>query len=495
MRLTLVMPTGLRVGYDEFFSSAPLGIESLAGAVRDLAEVSLLDMRGRGTDISAHAGEILATKPDLVGLSINSAPHTNYSVSLAAELKRRQPDLTLFMGGQQVTFLADQMLATGDVDAVLRGEGEVTLAEVLRASGRFEGIAGVSWVRDGTVVHEPDRPQIENIDELALPALDLLADRDRYRMGAYRVEGIETSRGCPFNCSFCSVRNFHRGKWRPKSASRVLAEIDDVLARFGDEKMVIYFADDNFAHDIHRVEEICNSILERNTRAYFWCQARVDTLSKNPDLVALMGRAHFAAVLVGVETPVERLLKASRKGTNVEQVHRAIELLHQHDIGVWGTFTLGLPDETPEESRISAAFIPTVPADVIQITVATPIPGSTLYDDAVAENLIIEHDWDNYDFSSPTMIGQMAKPEMDNLLNLAYLKSYLSRRFFRSLFSQKTNLNRLRRTALKVFWTFLWRIAKENLRNLVRRKPAAPAVDQSIKKITAGSADDDAPQS
>jgi radical SAM superfamily enzyme YgiQ (UPF0313 family) len=290
------------------------------------------------------------------------------------------------------------------------------------------------------------------------------------------------------------VRNFHRGKWRPKSASRVLAEIDHVLERFGDEKMVIYFADDNFAHDIHRVEEICNGILERNTRAYFWCQARVDTLSKHPDLVALMGRAHFAAVLVGVETPVERLLKASRKGTNVEQVHRAIELLHQHDIGVWGTFTLGLPDETPEESRISAEFIPTVPADVIQITVATPIPGSTLYEDAVANDLIIEHDWDNYDFSSPTMIGQMSKPEMDNLMNLAYLKSYLSGRFFRSLFSQKSNLNRLRRTALKVFWTFLWRIAKENLQDLIRRKPKETA-DRPIKKIVAGSAEDNAPQS
>ncbi len=146
-------------------------------------------------------------------------------------------------------------------------------------------------------------------------------------MGAYHVEGIESSRGCPFGCSFCLVRNFHRGKWRPKSVGRVMQEIADILERYTEPK-VIYFADDNFCHDIRCVEAICQAIVERRTDAYFWCQGRVDVLAKHPEVVEWMGKAHFSAVLAGLETPNPRQLKASRKGISAEQMERAIELLH-----------------------------------------------------------------------------------------------------------------------------------------------------------------------
>lgn len=474
MRLLLVMPTGLRVGYDEYFSTSPLGIETLAAHARAHADVALADMRGKGHDVEAHAERLLAMEPDILGLSVNSAPHTNYALSLAAAIKRRCPGVVVLAGGQQATFLAEEMVGSGHVDAVIRGEGERSLCEVL-ARGDFRGVAGVSWGDGQTTHHEPDRPLIEDMDTVLPPARDLLTDRSRYRMGAYRVEGIESSRGCPFHCSFCSIRNFHRGKWRPKSVGRVMQEVDDILDRYREPK-VIYFADDNFCQDIRRVEAICRAIVERKTDAYFWCEGRVDQLARHPEVIEWMGKAHFSAVLAGLETPNPRQLKQSRKGISVAQMTRAIELLHAHDIGVWGTFVLGLPGESQEETEATGEFIASADVDVVQITVATPIPGSDLYEEATASNRLLAQDWDSYDFTTPTMEGQLAKEEMDAIMHRAYLRVYLRWRFLRSLFTKRTNLARLRRTALRVFSSWIWLLIRERLASLFHRRRAGSRV-------------------
>ncbi|MCD6303789.1 MAG: radical SAM protein [Planctomycetes bacterium] len=469
MRLVLVMPTGVRVGYDDYFSASPLGIETLAAHAREYADVSLIDMRGRGHDVADHAERLLAMRPDVIGISVNSAPHTKYSLALARLLKQRRADLVILAGGQQATFLTGEMLSPGHIDAVVRGEGEFALCEILAAGGDYHGVAGVSWYDGGGVHDEPQRPLIRDMDTILPPARDLLPDRSRYRIGAYRVEGIESSRGCPHRCSFCSIRNFHRGKWRPKSVSRVMQEVDDILARYKEPK-VIYFADDNFCNDIRRVEAICRAIVERRTDAYFWCQGRVDVLARHPEVVEWMGKAHFSAVLVGLETPNPRQLRESRKGITVEQMERAIEMLHAQDVGVWGTFVLGLPGESRQETEATAKFVASADVDVVQITVATPIPGSDLYDEAKAAGRIVEQDWDSFDFVTPTMAGQLPRKEMDAIIRRAYSKVYLRWRFLRSLLTKRTNLSRLRRTALRAFASWIRVLVKERVFSLLRRR-------------------------
>jgi len=252
-----------------------------------------------------------------------------------------------------------------------------------------------------------------------------------------------------------------------------MQEIDDILERYAEPK-VIYFADDNFCHDIRRVEAICQGIVERRTDAYFWCQSRVDVLAKHPEVVEWMGKAHFSAVLAGLETPNPRQLKASRKGITVEQMERAIELLHTHDIGVWGTFVMGLPGETREETEATARFVASADVDVVQITVATPIPGSDLYDEAKSSGRIVEHDWDSYDFVTPTMAGQLPREEMGAVISRAYSQVYLRWRFFRSLFTKRTNLARLRRTALRAFASWIWFVMRQRVMSLLRRRRVAP---------------------
>jgi len=471
MRLVLAMPTGVQVGYDSYFSTSPLGIESLAAHARQHANVCLTDLRFFGHDVQHHADMLLAGQPDMVGLSLNSAPHTKHTLALAKTLRQRQANLQIIVGGQHATFLTREMLADGSINAVIRGEGERTLVEII-TTGQYAGVPGVSWIHNGKITHEPDRPLIANLDELINPARELLPDRRHYKVGSYRVEGIETSRGCPYQCSFCSIRNFHRGLWRPKTVEKTMCEIDQITASYSGP-MVIYFADDNFATDIDRVVKICKAIAQRNLDTYFWCQARVDLLAKNPHVVEWMGKAKFAAVLTGIETPVPRLLKAARKGTSVQQITDAISLLHKHDIGVWGTFTLALPGETHEETAQTAKYITQANVDVAQITVATPIPGSDLYDKAIKDNALLHTDWDRYDFTSPTMKDQPPAEMLDRLMHRAYLGVYLSRRFLLSPFHLNTNLGRLRATAFAIFRSWIWFLIKTRLLELLhfRRRP------------------------
>jgi anaerobic magnesium-protoporphyrin IX monomethyl ester cyclase len=469
MRLLLVMPTGLKVGYDGYFSSSPLGIETIAAHAGKVADVALADMRGKGGDVQAHAEELLNRgQADIIGISLNSAPHANYTMALAGAIRQRSKDVRIIAGGQQATFMSDELLATGNIDAVVRGEGEFAITEILQRN-QFGGVAGVSWMDGGVIRHEQDRPLIENLDDILMPARHLLPNRNRYRMGKYRIEGIEASRGCPYQCSFCSIRNFHRGRWRPKSVARVMQEVDHILANYPEEK-VIYFADDNFANDIKRVEEICRAIVERKTGAYFWCQARADRIAAHPEVVEWMGKAHFAAVLMGIETPVDRLLKSAKKGGSHESVGKAIEMLHEQDIGVWGTFTMGLPSETAAEAKLTADYIPTANVDVAQITVATPIPGSTLYNDAKAAGDLLTTNWDDYDFTAPTMKGQLPRAELDKLMRTAYRKVYLGLGFLTSILSERTNIGRLRRTAFGVFWSWIWFLLKEQFVSMFKRK-------------------------
>jgi len=478
MRLLLVMPTGLEVGYDECFSMSPLGLETLAAYARNRADVAIADMRGQGRDAEAHAERLLAGDPDMVGVCLNSAPHTKYVLALGRALKRRRPDLKLIAGGQQATFIVQEVLGPGDFDAVVRGEGERTLSEILER-GDWRGVAGVSWREDGRICHAPDRPLIEDLDTALPPARDFLPDRRRYRMGGYRLEGMETSRGCPYTCTFCSVRNFHRGVWRAKSPDRVMEEIDGILERFPPSTLVICFADDNFAHDTGRVIEICKAIAARRSSAYFWCQARVDTLARHPEMAEWLGRAHFAAAVLGIETPVARLQKAARKGVSAEDTQKVIEMLHANDVGVWGTFTLGLPGETREEAEEAVRFAVSSGVDVVQVTVATPIPGSALYEEVRAGGGLADPDWDRFDFGTPLMSGQAPKKEMDALLRRAYLGAYLKAQFFAALLSKRTNLARLRRTALRVFSGFIWYLLKDRVaswfgRRAGRRRAAPP---------------------
>jgi radical SAM superfamily enzyme YgiQ (UPF0313 family) len=156
------------------------------------------------------------------------------------------------------------------------------------------------------------------------------------------------------------------------------------------------------------MRELLKLLIEHDSKSFYWCQARVDVLDNNPDLVALMGKAKFTAVLLGIETPSQEILDRAHKGTTIAQAERVVRNLRRHDIAVWGTFTVGFPGEDMKSIRRTIDYVRKLDIDIVQLTVVTPIPGSEIYEEMVAKGEISSPNWDDYDFSKPTLPDQIS---------------------------------------------------------------------------------------
>ncbi|HYK92674.1 MAG TPA: radical SAM protein [Thermoplasmata archaeon] len=276
----------------------------------------------------------------------------------------------------------------GGFDAVVGGEGEATLDELARvvaSGGSPRGLPGV-WMREGAkVVRGPPRPFLRNLDELPLPAWDLV-DMEGYlrrweeRTGERRT-AVLTSRGCPFDCSWCSKPTFGRS-FRQQSTGRVLTELRALKERFGVD--YVRFCDDVFG--IHRgwLEELLDGMIRAELGLKFECLARVDLLK--PDLLHRMREAGLARVYVGVESGSQKMLDLMNRGTRLAQVERAAESLRAAQVRQFWFLMLGYPGETLEDIEATLELFRKFSPEEYSVSIAVPIPGTRFYD-SVRERL------------------------------------------------------------------------------------------------------------
>ena len=243
-------------------------------------------------------------------------------------------------------------------DSVVFGEGELTLLELARAVHEGQdpiGLRGV--VRRGPkgVVHGASRPFIRDLDQLPLPAWDLV-DMEAYlsrwesRTGERR-SAILTSRGCPFDCSWCSKPAFGR-TYRQQSPERVLLELRALKERYHVD--YVRFCDDVFGISRPWLTELLDRMIEERLDLRFECLARVDLLK--PDLLAPMRRAGLERVYVGVESGSQKMLDLMNRGTRLAQIERTAESLREHGIREFWFLMLGYPGEDLEDIEATLAL-------------------------------------------------------------------------------------------------------------------------------------------
>ncbi len=381
---------------------------SLAGNVDPHHRVSIADLIPVQRRVPETLARLVAeTQPDLVGLSVMTFQRET-ARRVIRLVRRLKPDVRVVVGGYDPS-LAPEAYVRPDsgVDFIVRGEGEATFSELLRAleaGGGFEGIAGLSYRTSDGFVHNPGRPVLRHLDALRLPNRRARVLRG-YTLLGRTIDVVETSRGCTYDCSFCSIIQMRGRNFHTFSIARVIDDIRDAAA-WG--ARVIFFVDDNITLDVRRFEALCRAIVDAGLHHLdYIVQAMTSAIAGHgTTLVPLMRRAGFRYVFLGIENVLDadlgflkaRAKNADRRGGRPAGLAaaRAIDLLHRHGLYVVGGLIVGNPDDTREAIEANLAFARRY-VDWPYIQHPTPYPGTPMAKDFEARGLIVSDRVEEYD--------------------------------------------------------------------------------------------------
>lgn len=334
---------------------------------------------------------------DLVGISsITSTSSRSYK--LISEIKKINPGVQIVMGGAHPTFMPEEVIENGS-DYAVRGEGEKTIIELINAiEGKcaLEDVDGLSFKKDGKFIHNKDRELIENLDDMPFPDWSLLENHKEIN-----YIPIQTSRGCPYDCKFCSVIKVFGRKYRFRSVGSIIEEIKYLLKTFeGSKAKRIFFYDDNFSANKTRTKNLLKKIIEDKIKMPTWfSQDRLD-ISEDEELMELMVKTGCMRIMAGIESVNPATLKEYKKGQKVEDIKASIEKLHKHGIGVHGMFVLGSEHDDIDSIKKTMNFIIDNKIDTVQIMILIPFPGTEVYKELKEQGRMIfdgPKDWYLFD--------------------------------------------------------------------------------------------------
>jgi len=343
----------------------PTGLEYVATSARAVTEkVTLMDLRYEPefAGIGALNTFIEENKIDIICVGFGWERQYDEVCGL---LNRLPQDIMLVVGGYTATQkVEDFFRSCPSIDIIVRGEGEETIQDVLRGV-RYEDILGISFRRNGEILHNPNRP---------LPEVNLLANPDRslrrndyflsingIKIKSWGFDAVLTARGCPFDCKFCTFSLSPLGQKRNYSARSV----DSVIEEIGSLKAnIIMFSDDNLFTDPARAEEICDRLIERKIKKRFFAQARID-IARYPRLLKKMVAAGFKALLIGIESPHDWILKQLNKGFNQDTIRKSFEVLRKYPFFYSGYFIYGNIGEDEKEMLYISRFAKEIGVDAI----------------------------------------------------------------------------------------------------------------------------------
>jgi len=365
----------------------PLGLLSIASVlIREGHNVVLMENNNDNQeDISKRISEI---NPDLIGFSVNSLTYAP-SLKVIQRVKESHPNVAIMIGGPHVTAVPEKVLSSGYIDFAIRGEGEETCVELVK---QLEGnqdvrkVLGISYRKNGGVVHNPLRPLISNLDSPPFPAYHLLRNISCY--GIERETKLKpvltcmTSRGCPFACIFCCAKlaTGRAGNWRGHSVEYVMNLIEYLVKDFGIKELSIQ--DDCFTCDMERAERICDELIRRGLNKKICWRAgngtRADTVSKT--LLKKMKNAGCYHIGYGMESGNQKILYKNGKGETLEQIRDAVIWSKQVGLRTNGSFIIGLYGDTEKTMRETIEFAKSLPLDQVSFNLMTPYVGSVFYD-------------------------------------------------------------------------------------------------------------------
>ncbi len=381
----------------------PIGIMSLSAVLkRGGHECILFDQANPETPNAVIVEAIEKQQPDLVGLSFLSTTSYPYAKMLAREIRAAGSKVPLAFGGVFASLNAQLIKQQcPEVDFVCRGDGEQLILDLCERMHTPETVPGLTWAKDGVVMHNPSRALDRDLDQWPFP------DRESLQLdfvesmpldvpavlSLERFTTMQTSRGCPWPCIFCDIPIFNEGKWRSRSPQHVLDELKE-LQRLG--YGAVYFVDDHFLLQPKRIEAICNGINEAGVTIQWGCEGRVDSTAQH--LFPSMAKAHCRTLMFGIESGSQSVLDRLQKDQTLAEVETAVTNAKQAGIEiVHGFFVVGTPDETVDDLRATFDFASRLRLDTFGFNRLCVYRGTPLWQEYVRRGLVNDNDdWFKY---------------------------------------------------------------------------------------------------
>jgi anaerobic magnesium-protoporphyrin IX monomethyl ester cyclase len=378
---------------------SPEGILYVASLLLEKGHnVSVVDGHLENMSFDRLVDTVAAQKPDIAGCG-STTPEFPMVSRYLESIKNRSCCLTV-LGGPHATALPDSIISENPhIDYVVRGEGEYTfleLVETLNHDGDLCQAEGLAFAQNGAPVVTPARAFIDDLDQLPPPARDLVPI-EKY-LYPHPKEGLKpavtmlTSRGCPFNCIFCF--SMLGKKTRYRSVRLVVDELEMLKGKYDIDFFV--FHDETFTVNRSRTMNMCQEIIDRHLDIDWYCFTRADALDE--ELIAKMSKAGCVKVSMGVESGNQQVLDRVRKNTTLEGIRKVYQWLNHYGIETRGSFILGLPGETHETIRKTVEFSKSLDLKRVAFNIATPYPGTKLYEMARKGQQIrlLSEDWGEY---------------------------------------------------------------------------------------------------
>lgn len=380
--------------------SPPLGLGYIAASLKNEGcSTKIIDFMHRTLDEAAAV--VTSETPDVVGISCFTEQRTSV-FRLAEKIKHQNKKVKIVLGGSHATMLDTQIMQHLPIDAIVRGEGEITFLELIRRweSGDMPAdIQGLTY-RDkmGKIVKNEDRPPIENLDSLPFPEYEYF-DWSLYKQPPVTFRGKDvneftwasliTTRGCPYCCQYCSTTRFWGKRYRTNSAEVVVEKIESLHRDHGVE--FINFVDDEFIASRSRAVKICEQLIERDINIGWTSSARVDSVDH--EVLSLMKKAGCVGITFGVESGSEIILRAINKRITVGDIYRATELSREAQIQFSFGLMVGNPGETRQTVNQTIELLHKVKPLGGAAFPTTVFPGTDLYETYRSQGLVDESYW------------------------------------------------------------------------------------------------------
>jgi radical SAM superfamily enzyme YgiQ (UPF0313 family) len=374
--------------------------------------------------------------PHLVGITVQTL-NLYDSLRAATLAKQVNPQVHVVLGGPHLRVYPEESLLRPEVDSVVMGDGEQTLKEMVDrlSQGRdLEGVPGTWFKRNGQLIRNPLRPISQDLDQLPFP------DRSEWDLRQHRIPYdsfsptavMITSRGCPYQCTFCSSVDRH---YRERSAQNIVEEM--IRCRDLGYRSIDFY-DDNFNLTEARVLRLCDEIQRRQVGVPWSCRCRVSGLTE--PMVARMAETGCARIGFGVESGTQAILDQVKKNITLDEIRNAFRLSRQFGVASTAYVMLGFPGETADQIRDTIRFNRELDPDFVIFQCLVPAPGSEIYRQAVQDPGFGGDHFQAFAQNPPprwvtrTWETAVSEKELFRLCRLAYLGFYFRPRYlFRSL--------------------------------------------------------------